>query len=207
MTGIVQRGSGEVFFEMTSTLQIQKFLSNSRDPNLTATIYPISIDFRQAKRITKRDNLDGSVIQHFNNRFNNNNDLLELTIKASTKNIDGTVTGSPDDDGERLDNLENFYTIMALAEEPPFISGNEFNYIDLTFCTPIQRAPINLYAVFKEMPKFTEDASKQKVVEFTMDFWILNKNKIKYEELYRAVSAWRRSIRASGSRARGLSDA
>lgn len=175
---------GAIIGNITSTRQ--SFSENG----IEASFFPLKMTFTQVKRITKRDNLEGSVIQHFTNRFGNNNDLLELSIECSTKNIDSTVTNTTYDI-DRLDNLENFYKIMTLAEETPYFSGNEWNYIDLTIATPVIRKPIFLSGFFKNMPQITESGEQQKHIEFTMDFWILNRSRINFDELRKAATSFR----------------
>lgn len=190
---------GQVVSYITSTLQTSQFARASNvQSGSYVDFYPLKIEISQNKRITKKDNLEGSVIQHFNNRFNNNNDLVELTITCSTGNIDGTVTGNFTEDSARLDNLEKFYRIMSLAEEPTYIAGNEFNYVEIGFQTPVIRSPTILYGFFKEMPKIEESGENQKFIEFDMNFWIVNRSRMEFREFLNAISSARATL-ARGS--------
>lgn len=202
MTKIVRNiNPGEVNFTITSVLQNRRLFDG-----FIVRVFPTKISLTQSKRITKVNNLQGSVIQHFNNKFNNNNDLLELSLRISTRNIHVFKSSSPDEDGERLDNLENYYALMALAEEPSIVGGNMFNYIKLNFMSVTLKSKISLYAFFREMPKIEEDvASPSEVSDISLNFWILDKKRIDYRQLHNAISAYRREIGATESRAGGLS--
>jgi hypothetical protein len=151
---------------------------------ISAFFYPLSIKLEQNKRITKRDNLEGSVIQHFTNRYGNNNDLLELSIQCSTRNVDSKITNTTFEDVIRVNNLENFYKIMTLAEETPYFAGNAWNYAEIQLASPILRnKKIFLFGFFKEMPEIVEKGENQKFVEFNMEFWILNRSRIDFNRL------------------------
>lgn len=180
---------GSTVGQLTSTRQIA-LGSNG----ISANFYPMSITLTQNKRITKRDNLEGSVIQHFTNRYGNNNDLLELSITCSTKNIDSKLTNTTFEDLFRLNNLEEFYKIMTLAEETPYFAGNQWNYSEITLASPVLRKPMFLSGFFKNMPEIVEKGENQKFVEFNMDFWILNRTRINFDELRKAVSQFRTSV-------------
>lgn len=185
---------GSTVGQLTSTRQIA-LGSNG----ISANFYPMSITLTQNKRITKRDNLEGSVIQHFTNRYGNNNDLLELSITCSTKNIDSKLTNTTFEDLFRLNNLEEFYKIMTLAEETPYFAGNQWNYSEITLASPVLRTKKTfLSGFFKNMPEIVEKGENQKFVEFNMDFWILNRTRINFDKLRKAVSQFRTSV-ASGN--------
>lgn len=191
---------GQVVSYITSTLQTSLNARNSSvQSGAYVDFYPLKVQISQNKRMTKKDNLQGSVIQHFNNRFNNNNDLIELTISCSTGNIDGTVTGDFNEDTLRLDNLEKFYRIMSLAEEPTYIAGNEFNYVEIGFQTPIIRSPTILYGFFKEMPRIEETGENQKFIEFDMNFWIVNRSRLEFREFLNAISSARATLSSGRS--------
>lgn len=180
--------------QLTSSRQQAEARNNNG--GIFATFYPISITLRQEKRITKRDNLEGSVIQHFTNRYGNNNDLLELSIHCSTKNIDSKLTKTSFEDLMRLDNLGEFYKIMTLAEETPYFAGNEWNYSEITLASPaLRRFPYTfLTGFFKEMPEIVEKGENQKFIDFTMEFWILNRTRINFDELRKAVNEFRKTV-------------
>lgn len=200
---------GQVICYLTSMRQIARErnasnASNSSKPKGTRNFEGILLNllgakFTQGKRVTKKNTLEGAVIQHFLNRFSNNNDLLELSLKCSTGNIEGFITGNVDYDRARLDNLGDFYRIMEIAEEPPFISGNQSNYIQITIATPLLRSPTILYGFFKEMPTIEESGAKQKEVEFNLDFWITNRTRINYAELVQALSQAESEIQGAGN--------
>lgn len=63
-------------------------------PGVTMLINPTQVEFKQSKRITRKNTQNGAVFYHWSNSLGRNNDLLELSFSGQTGNINiqtGTV--------------------------------------------------------------------------------------------------------------------
>lgn len=145
-------------------------------------INPQSIAWRQNKRISKRDTMEGSVYFHFTNSQNQNNDILTLSFQGKTGNIntqnptDATVTGANQ-------KLRIWHELYNLTREPilldknntgkniPFGIKNEFFITYRTALIPVQ---ITLVGFFSKVLEFTETANDPFNRDYSFDFTVVH---------------------------------
>lgn len=66
-------------------------LSRREGRSLRMVINPQAIEFTQPKRISARDTIGGKVYHHWTDSRGRNNDILTLTVRGTTGNIDPRV--------------------------------------------------------------------------------------------------------------------
>lgn len=161
-------------------------IPNAADINNTQiaiemAVNPNSISFKQSKRIVKKDTQDGSVFFHFTNSKGENNDILNVTFKGNTGNLDlrsditsdkgsfSTQSGSNTGAGKKLIIWQNLW---ALTREAMLLKDgvrNEFMIIYSSIGIPVQ---ISLIGHYSEVLEFSENAQKPFSRDYSMSFTV-----------------------------------
>lgn len=144
-------------------------------------VNPNSITFRQPKRITKRDTLEGSTFFHFTNSKGENNDVLTLDFRGNTGNID--IRGDVTTDRGIFSTQGGFNTganrklliwqnLWALTREAMLLEDNTRNEFMINYSSisiPIQ---ISLIGHYSSVLEFTENADKPFTRDYSMSFTV-----------------------------------
>lgn len=162
-TTVTQIGNPEFFTTGTTSD------SGNELPIIEMLINPNSIGFNQPKRIVKRDTQEGSVYFHFTNTKGENNDILVLSFRGNTGNInprgsvklqEGERSVANDIDTSAFQKLVVWHNLWNLTREPVLLPDgviNEFLIVYNSIAIPSQ---ISLIGIFNEVLKFTESADK-----------------------------------------------
>lgn len=145
-------------------------------------VNPNSIDFRQPKRITKRDTQEGSVFFHFTNSRGENNDILTLDFTGNTGNIDtrsdiSTGTGSVFSTQTGINTgaykkLSLWHNLWQLTREPMLLSDNTRNEFQIIYTSTVIPAQISLIGHFSNVLEFTDSAESPFSRDYSMSFTV-----------------------------------
>jgi hypothetical protein len=152
--------------------------------SVTLLINPKSVSFDQPKRIAKQDTMRGSVIHHFTNSLEYNNDILELNFQGNT-GIIVPLPLQPGVDEETYRNhvvrcksrLSAWHSLYALTREPMYwdqkgdgkMVRNKFS---VTFASPLIPVPVVFIGFFREVLSFTESGEKPRSRDYSMGFTV-----------------------------------
>ena len=90
------------------------------EPPIALKVNPHAVQFRQPKRITKKNTQAGTVYIHWSDAKGSNNDILDLAFKGRTGNI-STKKDVPNQTsfvGDALQNLANFVSANSPGQGP-----------------------------------------------------------------------------------------
>lgn len=150
---------------------------------VTLLINPKSVSFDQPKRIAKQDTMRGSVIHHFTNSLEYNNDVLELNFQGNT----GIIVPLPYQAGVDEATYRNhvvkcksrlgaWHSLYALTREPMYYDIGEGqmgkNRFSVTFASPLIPVPVVFVGFFREVLSFTESAEKPRSRDYSMGFTV-----------------------------------
>jgi hypothetical protein len=151
--------------------------------SVTLLINPKSVSFDQPKRIAKQDTMRGSVIHHFTNSLEYNNDILELNFQGNT-GIIVPLPLQPGVDEETYRNhvvacknrLSAWHSLYALTREPMYYDAGEGkmvrNKFSVTFASPLIPVPVVFIGFFREVLSFTESGEKPRSRDYSMGFTV-----------------------------------
>ena len=144
-------------------------------------VNPNSINFRQSKRITKRDTQEGSVFFHFTNSQGENNDILTMDFSGNTGNLD--LRGDIDSSGGVLDTnggqntgaaqkLLIWHNLWELTREPMLLSTNVRNEFLITYSSIAIPTQINLIGFFSNVLEWTDSAEKPMSKDYSFSYTV-----------------------------------
>lgn len=158
-------------------------------PNLmefiVLSINPKSIKFHQPKRYGKVDVMSGSVIHHFTNSKGENNDLLTLTFRGSTGNIDRRSIIDPfahgdenaiSDETGAFQKLLVWHNLWALTRERVLLEDGTPNEITISYASSLIPTVIDFTGIFTSVMDFEEGADKPNSSEYSMEFLVQKTN-------------------------------
>ena len=165
-------------------------LGYSLPPSATSPVEmlvnPNSIEWKQGKRYSEKKVRGGSVFYHFANKQGQANDILRLTFRGSTGNIDlrldRTENGNSEGHGG-LEKLMAFYSLYTMSREPETLPGGLKNRFTLSYVSPMFPAgsvegrngysggrAINFTGFFDSVINFTETAGKPNSRDYDFTF-------------------------------------
>jgi len=149
--------------------------------SIEMAVNPNSINFRQPKRITKRDTQEGSVFFHFTNSKGENNDILTLDFRGNTGNLDirGDVTtdrglfstqGGYNTGANRK--LLIWHNLWALTREAMLLDDNTRNEFLIMYASV--GIPVQIYLIghYSNVLEFSENADKPFTRDYSMSFTV-----------------------------------
>lgn len=142
-------------------------LSRREGRSLRMVINPQAIEFAQPKRISVRDTIGGKVYHHWTDSRGRNNDILTLTIRGMTGNIDPRVlkdeTTKEGKKSSRKSALGNLAKHLAWAKlyqltADPIIDplDNTVNTVTCTIQTVLLPFPIQFAGHFPAVMGFSD---------------------------------------------------
>lgn len=157
-------------------------IEDKLDGPVTLLINPKSVSFDQPKRIARQDTMAGSVIHHFTNSLEYNNDILELSFQGNT----GIIVPLPYEEGVDMDTYRNhvarckarlgaWHSLYALTREPMYYDtgrGMGKNSFSITFASPLIPVPVVFVGFFREVLSFAEVAEKPRSRDYSMNFTV-----------------------------------
>lgn len=173
-SGIEARLRNPDFFTNNTTSD-----SGNEIPVIEMLINPNSIDWNQPKRIVKRDVQEGSVFFHFTNIRGENNDILVLSFRGNTGNINprGSVKLQADEtsvandiDTGAFKKLLVWHNLWNLTREPILLPDGAINEFLIIYNSIIIPTQISLVGIFNENLKFTESADKPYSRDYSFSF-------------------------------------
>jgi len=145
------------------------------------SVNPNSISFRQPKRITKRDTLEGSVFFHFTNSKGENNDILTMEFRGNTGNLDlrgdlntdtgvfSTIGGTNTGANKKLAIWQNLW---QLTRGPILLDDNTLNEFMINYNSIGIPVPIALIGHYNAVLEFTESADKPFSRDYSLQFTV-----------------------------------
>lgn len=110
------------------------------DP-VSMLVNPNTIDWKQGKRYSEKKLRKGSVFWHFANKKGQANDILRLTLRGSTGNIDlrrEALDNSDSSEGHGgFAKLMEFYKLYLMSREPETLPGGIKNRFYLSYTSPL----------------------------------------------------------------------
>lgn len=151
-------------------------------PVIQMAVNPETVQWSQAKRITKKDTMGGSTYFHFSNELGQNNDILQCHFAGKTGNIntsvdyfDALATGA------NL-KLRTWHELYNLSREGMLLTPQNTNKPDIqlgipnqffiTYNTVLMPIKITLIGFFSQVLTFGEKASQQNMVDYSFGFTV-----------------------------------
>jgi len=159
----------------------QIFTNNSNTPTaaigttlpvISMAVNPNSVTWAQSKRITKRDVQDGSVFFHFSNKNGENNDILELSFRGNTGNLNtnSDSTGQAGSPTGASNKLFIWHNLWALTRERMLLDDGTENVFVISYASPAIPTIISLYGHFKEVMTWEDSAEKPFSKDYSFTF-------------------------------------
>jgi hypothetical protein len=163
-------------------------------PSIAMAINANSVTFSQGKRITEKKTREGSVFFHFTNKQGQNNDILRLTFRGNTGNIDrrGSL-GAPERDpfalksgtavdkqlrGEQdtgaLRKLLVWHNLYALTREPMLLSDGSENKFYITYISALFPFALIFEGFYNNVLELEENAEKPNSRDYAFEFVVSN---------------------------------
>ena len=146
-------------------------------PIIDMMVNPNTIQWTQPKRIVAQDTFTGTAFFHFSNSKGQNNDILTLTFRGSTGNIDpkgGTETFGTGSANKWLI-WHNLYQLSR--EEMKLLNGQE-NLVTIHYSSPLFPGTnldiISLDGYFMDVVKFEESAAKPNSRDYEFTFSVIS---------------------------------
>lgn len=158
------------FFMNTSAIQ----------RNIVMAVNPKSVRFRQPKRMSKRDVMNGSYFMHFTNSKGQNNDVLTIDFRGNTGSID--VTGAFADPANpsatvaagngALAKIAAWHNLYLLTREPNTLDNGQENIITISYSSPLIPVVIDFHGFFNANLDFEETGEKPNSRDYSMSFTV-----------------------------------
>lgn len=147
---------------------------------VTMAVNPKSVAFEQPKRWKKKDIRDGSVFFHFTNKKGQNNDILTISFRGNTGNIDlrGSIAeplGGANDTGA-LNKLRVWHNLYQLTREPMLIGDHLENVFSITYTSALLPQPVEFRGFFNKVLDFEENADKPNSRDYSFQFTVTSTN-------------------------------
>jgi hypothetical protein len=159
---------------------------------ITMALNPNSIRFSQPKRFSKVDTQEGSVFFHFTNSKGQNNDILTISFRGNTGNIDlrgslgdperdpfALVSGTAVDkqllvgqDTGALRKLLVWHNLYRLTREPMLIGPGIENVFTVTYQSALFPVAIDFHGFFNQVLDYTEDGQKPNSRNYEFEFTV-----------------------------------
>lgn len=142
---------------------------------------PKSVSFKQPKRITSKTTREGRVFFHFTNSKGQNNDLLTISCRGNTGNIDrrasqgeapGESVARMKTDQAAVRRIMTWHNLLLLSMEPVRLPDGSLNLVTLTLTSPLFPAGIQLSGHFNAVIEFTEEGAKPNSRDYSFDFTV-----------------------------------
>lgn len=154
---------------------VAQFSPSNAFTEINTLINPLSIQWDQGKRISRRDVRNGSVFFHFTDDRGQDNDILKLKIRGHTGNVDLRGDAFPlpaTQDTASLRKLAIFQNLYTLTREPRLIPPRTVNTMTIRYTTKMFPAGITLFGFYESVISFEESADMPNAVEWSMEFTV-----------------------------------
>lgn len=158
-------------------------------PRIAMALNPNSVKFTQPKRFTKKNTRNGTVFFHFTNDQCQNNDVLTLSFKGNTGNIDrrGSLTSAGqsadpfaptgtavpvDGDTGALRRILVWHNLYLLTREPMYFSDGIENDFVITYMSALFPQAIDFHGFFNQVLDFEENAKKPNSRDYSFEFTV-----------------------------------
>lgn len=141
--------------------------------NIEMLINPSSIQWTQPKRVVPVNTQGGTVFFHFGDKDGRDNDILTLTFRGSTGNIDPRAR----------DTLSNqkwliWHNLYQLSREPIALADGTENIITIDYSSVLFPGEsggdiLSLYGYFENVMSFTETAEKPNSRDYSFSFKVI----------------------------------
>jgi hypothetical protein len=127
-------------------------------------VNPSSIAWAQPKRIVPVDTFEGTAFFHFSNSKGQNNDILTLTFRGSTGNIDPRSIGNTEFGVGASHKWLTWHNLYQLSREPMRLANGQENLVTISYASPLfpsandSGAILELTGYFMNVIAFEESA-------------------------------------------------
>jgi hypothetical protein len=164
----------------TSALQAQStttpILSTSTDqPIIKMAINPHTVSWKQPKRITRKDTMDGAVFFHFSNDKGQDNDIITLELNGVTGNIDTNKLDLNDRYGQiNYSKLLIWHELYKLTREQVVYLDSNNNRVPnefyIIYTTKLFPSGIKLTGLYNKVLDFSENADSPNMRSYSLSF-------------------------------------
>lgn len=144
------------------------------DTNVTMLLNPKTISFKQPKRYTRQDTMNGSIIHHFTNSKGQNNDLLTISMQGNTGNI--SQVGSLEDAMQARNRLLAWHNLYALTHEQVLCTDNDGlpfeNKFYITYVSALFPIEVTFTGIFTEVLEFSDSGTKPNSRDYSLSFLV-----------------------------------
>jgi hypothetical protein len=166
--------SGDVAQLITQQIN-QNYLSGEL-PIIEMAVNPQTINWKQPKRITKRDTQQGSIFFHFTNKNGQNNDILTLDFSGTTGNID--YRGDSNFDPNNSSTISNgairkaiiWHNLWNLTREPMILEDGSQNNFYILYSSNLILSTVMLVGFFNSVLSFGETAGRPFSKDYNFSF-------------------------------------
>jgi len=152
-------------------------------PVIQMNVNPNSINWRQPKRITKKDTQEGSIFFHFTNARGQNNDILVLDFKGNTGNINLLGDSAPEisgvgalgatgSDTDAMKKLIIWHNLWNLTRETMILEDNTINEFMITYSSAAIPLEIMLIGFFSTTLEWSDNADKPNSKDYAFSFTV-----------------------------------
>jgi hypothetical protein len=159
---------------------------NPQPAVIKMAVNPETINWRQPKRITRKDTMDGAVFFHFNNSKGQNNDIITLDMKGTTGNINLVTNPNVDDQGKNAyleankSKLLMWHNLYNLTREGMLYQDNngiwQENQFYIVYTTKLFPMGVRLCGFFSKTLEFEEHAKDPNKRNYSLSFTVTATN-------------------------------
>jgi len=141
--------------------------------NIEMLVNPSSIQWTQPKRVVPVNTQGGTVFFHFGDKDGRDNDILTLTFRGSTGNIDPRAS----------DTLSNqkwliWHNLYQLSREPVVLADGMENIVTIDYSSSLfpgddENTILSFYGYFENVMSFTETAEKPNSRDYSFSFKVI----------------------------------
>lgn len=158
------------------TVNTSKAWQVSTMPVIEMAVNPNSIEWKQNKRIVKRDTQEGSTFFHFCNSKGQNNDILTMSFRGNSGYInyrgDIATSMATNSQPQTIKKLMLWHNLWNLTREEKLLPDGTQNEFMIMYSSPIIPTNIMLVGFFSNVLDWTDSAEKPFSKDYSFGFTV-----------------------------------